>query len=281
MSKKRTASKKALKAKPSPKATASRPAHKAKGKAKAKAMAPGRSGGAAKGPSKTSPSKTSPAKPTPAGKAKPAPARGAAAKKPKASKKAAKPDPKRRTPTKASAKPNPKSKPKSKPKPMANAKAIAPVIPITAPDPVANQTRASSKTPSRISAHELAIELARLASDDNCSDVVVLDVRGLSPISDFVIVASGSSDRQMRAVADHAEELGAKHGHHAFRASKDPRALWLLIDFSDVVIHIFEPNTRAHYDIEMMWGDAKRIPWERDASAARPAPRSRKALAPT
>lgn len=120
----------------------------------------------------------------------------------------------------------------------------------------------------RISSRDLAIELARLASDDKCTDVVLLDVRGLSPISDFVIVASGTSDRQMRAVADHAEDLGAQHGHTAFRSSKDPRALWLLIDFSDVVIHIFEPNTRAHYDIEMMWGDAKRIDWERAGAPA-------------
>ncbi len=132
----------------------------------------------------------------------------------------------------------------------------------------ASQTSAllRSAVPARISSQELAIELARLAHDDKCTDIVVLDVRGLSPISDFVIVASGTSDRQMRAVADHAEDEGAKHGHHAYRSSKDPRALWLLIDFSDVVIHIFEPNTRAHYDIEMMWGDAKRVPWKRAES---------------
>jgi ribosome-associated protein len=126
----------------------------------------------------------------------------------------------------------------------------------------------------RISSRELAVELARLASDDKCTDVVLLDVRGLSPISDYVIVASGTSDRQMRAVADHAEDLGAQHGHTAFRSSKDPRALWLLIDFSDVVIHIFEPNTRAHYDIEMMWGDARRIEWDRSGKA--PAAKSRR-----
>lgn len=134
-----------------------------------------------------------------------------------------------------------------------------------APVRVARGTGASE----RISSRDLAIELARLASDDKCTDIVLLDVRGLSPISDYVIVASGTSDRQMRAVADHAEDLGAQLGHTAFRSSKDPRALWLLIDFSDVVLHVFEPNTRAHYDIEMMWGDAKRLPWERNAQDSR------------
>ncbi|MCW5767724.1 MAG: ribosome silencing factor [Phycisphaeraceae bacterium] len=125
------------------------------------------------------------------------------------------------------------------------------------------------RAPSRIESKDLAIELARLAFDDKCSDIVVLDVRGLSSISDYVVVASGTSDRQMRAVADHAEDLGASLGHPPYRSNKDPRALWLLIDFSDVVIHIFEPNTRAHYDIEMMWGDAKRIDWERPAAKIR------------
>lgn len=125
------------------------------------------------------------------------------------------------------------------------------------------------RAPSRIDSKDLAIELARLAFDDKCSDIVVLDVRGLSSISDYVVIASGTSDRQMRAVADHAEDLGASLGHPPYRSNKDPRALWLLIDFSDVVIHIFEPNTRAHYDIEMMLGDAKRIDWERPAAKVR------------
>ncbi|QYK49726.1 MAG: ribosome silencing factor [Phycisphaeraceae bacterium] len=127
----------------------------------------------------------------------------------------------------------------------------------------------ATRPPSRIDSRDLAIELARLAFDDKCSDIVLLDVRGLSSISDYVVVASGTSDRQMRAVADHAEDLGASLGHPPYRSNKDPRALWLLIDFSDVVIHIFEPNTRAHYDIEMMWGDAKRIDWERPAGKIR------------
>lgn len=154
--------------------------------------------------------------------------------------------------------------------------------PETGPAPDIARTSPSPGTAGRISSRELAIELARLADDDKCSDIVVLDVRKMSPISDFVVVVSGTSDRQMRAVADHAEDLGAELGHQAFRSSKDPRALWLLIDFSDVVIHIFEPNTRAHYDIEMMWGDAKRIPWERESSPkTKPVSRSRKALSPS
>ncbi len=108
-----------------------------------------------------------------------------------------------------------------------------------------------------------AIEAARLVRDDNCDDVVVLDVRATSHVSDYIVVATGTSDRQMRSVLDHVENLGAQRGFRAFRTSRDDRATWLLADFVDVVVHLFEPTTRSHYDLEMLWGDAPRIEWQR------------------
>lgn len=108
-----------------------------------------------------------------------------------------------------------------------------------------------------------AIEAARLAHDDKCTDVVLMDVRGLSQVTDYIIVGSGSSERQMRSVLDHIQDLGATRGFNVFRTNKDDRALWLLADFVHVVVHLFEPATRAHYDLEMLWGDAPRIEWER------------------
>lgn len=116
---------------------------------------------------------------------------------------------------------------------------------------------------------EFVIESARLLSDDKCEDVVVLDVRKQSQVTDFVIIGSGTSDRQMRSVLKHVEELGQKMGFKAFRVSADDRAVWLLADFVHVVVHLFEPNTRAHYDLEMLWGDADRIEWERPSQKSR------------
>lgn len=110
---------------------------------------------------------------------------------------------------------------------------------------------------------EFAVEISRLLHDDKCTDVVLLDVRALSQVSDFIIIGSGTSDRQMRSALMHVEELGAKRGSPAFRTSIDGRASWVLADFVDVVVHLFEPNTRAHYDLEMLWGDAPRVAWER------------------
>lgn len=112
----------------------------------------------------------------------------------------------------------------------------------------------------------LAIDAARLCSDDKCTDVVVLDVRELSQVTDYIVIGTGTSDRQMRSVLDHVEDVGKDLGFPAFRVSRDDRSVWLLADFVDVVVHLFEPNARAHYDIEMLWGDAPKLDWKRPGS---------------
>ena len=108
-----------------------------------------------------------------------------------------------------------------------------------------------------------ALDVARMLRDDKSEDVVVLDVRGLSTVSDYIVIASGTSDRQMHSSLKHAIELGASRGQHVMRTSSDERKSWLIADFVDVMLHLFEPNVRAHYDIEMLWGDAPRLEWER------------------
>jgi ribosome-associated protein len=123
--------------------------------------------------------------------------------------------------------------------------------------PAASPDASSSDTLS------FAIEAARMVRDDKCEDVVLLDVRELSQVTDYIIIASGSSDRQMHSVLRHVEELARTRRLPAFRSNADERSTWLLVDFVDLVVHLFEPNTRAHYDLEMLWGDAPRIAWER------------------
>lgn len=112
------------------------------------------------------------------------------------------------------------------------------------------------------SARDFVVDVARLLHDDKCTDIVAYDVTG-APLSDFVIVASGTSDRQMHSAMQDAAKLGEERGFPAFRTSVDTRTTWGVVDFVDVIIHLFEPTTRAHYDLEMMWGDAPRVAWER------------------
>lgn len=124
-----------------------------------------------------------------------------------------------------------------------------------------------------------ALEAARLASDDKCDDVVLLDVRQLSQLSDYLVICSGTSDRQMRTVADEVEELGARMGFPLFRRDIDDRTTWVVVDCVDVVVHVFEPNTRAHYDLEMLWADAPRLEWERGRTNSKPAATTAQAAA--
>lgn len=114
---------------------------------------------------------------------------------------------------------------------------------------------------------EFAIEAARLANDLHCTDVLLLDVRDKSDVTDYILIASGTSDRQIRAVSDRVEDLGNEMGMVRMGRDADQNASWVVVDFVDLVAHIFEPATRGHYDLEMLWGDAPRVTWRRRATA--------------
>jgi len=160
----------------------------------------------------------------------------------------------RKTAATSSSSATPKPRAGSRPRVRARKKEAAP-----APNATIQSTRAVQRERARV----FAIEAARLMADDKCNEVVVLDVGEKSSVTDYLVIGSGTSDRQMRAVLHHVEELGAQTGYTVLRTSSDDRATWLLADFVNVVVHLFEPNTRAHYDLEMMWGDATRLSWQR------------------
>lgn len=111
-------------------------------------------------------------------------------------------------------------------------------------------------------ARKLAIEAAVSLSDDKCEHVVVLDLRGRSQVADYFVVATGASDRQMKSAAMNVAHIAHDLGVSLFRSNKDqPGQTWVLMDFVDVVVHIFEPAARAYYDLEVLWGDGPRVDW--------------------
>lgn len=122
----------------------------------------------------------------------------------------------------------------------------------------------------KATAPQLAIQLARIVHDDKCESVTVMDLRGLSPVTDFFVICSGTSNRQMRTAADHAIEHGKAINEPPFSKSGTESATWILIDFVDVVLHIFTPEHRDYYDLELLWGDAPRIEWAAATSAKKP-----------
>jgi len=92
--------------------------------------------------------------------------------------------------------------------------------------------------------------------------VVVLDVSSVSPLTDYFVIATGTSGRQMRAVADDLKELGRSAGYSHHRFDGYDSANWVLVDFVDVVIHLFTEEARHYYDLENLWGDARIVEFD-------------------
>ena len=116
-----------------------------------------------------------------------------------------------------------------------------------------------------------AIEAARLAANTRCHSVVVLDVSGLSPVTDYFVIATGTSPRQMRSVADEIAEFGETRQFKPLTASGLEGGSWMLVDFVDVIVHLFSQDARQYYDLDNLWGDAKRIDWEPQPTPSNPA----------
>ena len=108
-------------------------------------------------------------------------------------------------------------------------------------------------------AKEFAVAAAQIARSRRCTDIVVLDLRGLSPATDYFVIATGTSNRQMQTVADEISEAGREQGMPRFGRAGYEQARWILLDFVDVIVHLFDPEYRQYYDLEMLWGDAERI----------------------
>ncbi|MGH2852875.1 MAG: ribosome silencing factor [Solirubrobacteraceae bacterium] len=104
---------------------------------------------------------------------------------------------------------------------------------------------------------ELAHELARFALEKKAREVLELDMRGLVGYTDYFLICTGNTDRQVKAIHDAIHE-GCKreHGIHPRRVEGVSRAQWVLMDYLDVVVHLFTPATREYYRLEALWGEA-------------------------
>ena len=111
---------------------------------------------------------------------------------------------------------------------------------------------------------ERACQCARIAADNKARDVLVLDMRGQTPLYDYFVLATGASRRQIHTVAEEIDaglrELGDQRlSIEGYEASK-----WVVQDYGDVVVHLFDPDTRTYYALEELWADAPRVDWARD-----------------
>lgn len=117
-------------------------------------------------------------------------------------------------------------------------------------------------TGSTASAERFAAHAARLMADSRCENLLVLDVCGISQITDYLVIATGTSDRQIRSIADDLKLLAADEGQTTVRFHGADAGQWVVADFVDVVVHLFDATTRAYYDLESLWADGRRVDWQ-------------------
>jgi ribosome-associated protein len=113
-----------------------------------------------------------------------------------------------------------------------------------------------------------ALAAASAALDKQARDVAILDVHGLLVITDYFVLATGTSDRQVRTIVDAVEAALRSRGRRPVRREGETENRWVLLDYADFVVHVFAPEERDFYDLERLWGDAPRVPIEVTASSA-------------
>jgi len=116
----------------------------------------------------------------------------------------------------------------------------------------------------RLGGWERALACVRAALDHKAYDLVVLETGGVSSIADYFVICSGRSDTQVQAIGEAIESELRLQGERPVSVEGLPHAQWVLIDYGDVVVHLFSPEAREYYRLEELWEDAPRVDWMRN-----------------
>ncbi len=104
-----------------------------------------------------------------------------------------------------------------------------------------------------------ALLSAFAAKEKKASDILILELKGLTPIADYFLICSGVSTRQVKAVVEAVEEKLSRETVYPYHVEGLPDAHWVLMDYGDLVVHIFDEETRQYYELEKLWGDAQKV----------------------
>ena len=112
----------------------------------------------------------------------------------------------------------------------------------------------------QMDSRKLALLCRELADNKKAEDIVILDVRELSSVTDYFVIASGSSERHLRAIVDEiTDQLREDHDLRPNAVDGTLKAAWVVLDYFDVIVHVMRQDVRERYDLETLWGDAPRI----------------------
>jgi ribosome-associated protein len=107
-----------------------------------------------------------------------------------------------------------------------------------------------------------AARCAQVAADNKARDILVLDMRGLTPLYDFFVIATGTSRRQIHTLAEEIDAMMRAEGDTRLGIEGYEASKWVVQDYGDIVVHLFDPDTRLFYGLEDLWADAPRVDWE-------------------
>ena len=113
-----------------------------------------------------------------------------------------------------------------------------------------------------LESREIAILCARIADDKKAEDILIFNVGDLTFIADFFVICSGFNKRQLQSIANDIELKLGSYGIRWIGIEGYVDALWILIDYGDVIVHLFDKDMRQFYDLELLWGDASRLQWK-------------------
>ena len=114
----------------------------------------------------------------------------------------------------------------------------------------------------------LAQRAAAICLDSKANDVVILSLKGIIDFADFFVIASGTSDTHVRSIADHVMTELKSEGAPVHHVEGVPQGRWALLDYVDIVVHVFHPSLRSFYQLERLWGDAEVVPVDSQGGAS-------------
>jgi ribosome-associated protein len=128
--------------------------------------------------------------------------------------------------------------------------------------PLKTATVRTQPTPAQAAAEERACLAARVAADNKGRDVVVLDMREVTPLYDYFVLATGASRRQIHTMAEEIDAALRAEGDRRIGIEGYESSRWVVQDYGDVVVHLFDEDARHYYALEELWADAERVDWE-------------------
>jgi ribosome-associated protein len=124
------------------------------------------------------------------------------------------------------------------------------------------------RPPDADESREAAVAAARAAAAKQAEHITILDVHGLIVITDYFVICSGSTERQVRTIVEEVEKSLRELGRKPVRREGESEGRWVLLDYVDLVVHVFSEEEREYYDLERLWGDAPRSAWEDEGIAS-------------